>query len=196
MPAKSRRFLVSIFLSGLSFCLFSCAEKQYSLTASRDFQMTATGKENKIPLRAALYITLVPKITQGWGTIDLGEAFSSGCERMLKNIFREVVSADLSERQEFDVMVKPEIIRWQRVSLNVRFWVHMDVVWNIYSPEGKIIYSNTVKNSIESTVSTISTVETKVNEVMAGYVLALNDQLVMAQDDLHSSKWWAKKWWQ
>jgi hypothetical protein len=155
--------------------------------------MTATAKENKIPLRAALYLETVPAIAEGWGTMDLDKAYSSGCERMLKNIFREVVLIKQVKKQEFDVLVKPRIFRWDRSAVGTRFWVYMDVVWVVLSPEGKTIYSNAVKNAIEHNVSALSTSETKVNDIMTGYVMALNDQLLQAQDDLYSSKWWTRQ---
>jgi hypothetical protein len=194
MLSKPGRILVTILLWALSFCLLSCAGKQYSLKAPRDFQMSATAKENKIPFRAALYTQPVSKVTQGWGTIDLEEAFSDGCERMLKNIFREVILIKYTENHKYDVMVKPEIIKWERESLSTKFWINMDVVWNIYSPRGKTILSNIVKSGVESKVSAVSTFETKVNEIMAGYVAALNDQLLKAQDEIHSGKWWNSQW--
>ena len=194
MPAITRRFLVSIFLSGLSFCLLSCAEKKYSLSASRDIQMTATEKHNKIPLRAALYIKPQPIVIPEVLKFDLASAFSTGCERMLKNIFREVGSAGLSEKQEFDVMVKPKIIRWGVQGPYRRFWVNLDVVWTICNPDGKTIYFSTVKSEIERNVPALSTSETKVNELKTGYILSMNDQLLRAQEDIYSSKWWTGKW--
>lgn len=192
-------FKVICWLMIFALGLCSCAPKLTTVTTPKDFPMTATARASKIPLRAALYIKpIYQNLTPpGEKTIQMGEAFLGGSERMLRNIFQEVTVIDNTDKKGYDVMVIPENIMWGRGTVRtplVRSWYQMDITWNVLSPEGKVIYISTVRSELIRALPA-GTKSQIINKLATAFVLSLDDQLLRAQDDLYSNKWWAKQWW-
>jgi hypothetical protein len=199
MPVK-RYLLISAFMI-LTILLASCSQKHYSETIPKEFQMIALGKEKKIPLRAGLSLKpeyqklIAPKFYYENQTVHMGEAFYAGCERMLKNIFQDVIVIDAERKQEVDIVVSPEIAWWQKeqkLSSDNTFPIYLNIKWNISTPDGKLVYLNTIKSLTRPKISrTASWGETRREDLKEAYVMSLNDQLLQAQEDIYSSKWWA-----
>jgi len=156
--------------------------------------MVATRKEDKIPLRAGLILKpeyqklIAPKLSFENQTVHMGGAFFAGCERMLGNIFQDVIVIDQEGKYGVDVIVTPEITKWEkgmRLSSENTFPIWMDIRWKILSPAGKLIYLNTVKSEIWPKISRgLAGGETRRGELMAAYLMSLNDQLLRAQEDI------------
>jgi hypothetical protein len=185
---------LSVFL-----CVFSaCAPTPMLVTIPQDFPMTGTGKEPKIPLRAALYInpSYQSLVEPTYRTIKMGEAFGGGSERMVRNIFRETVVIRNADDKNYDVMVVPEIVRWVREykfkpeSKSVYVFT---IKWNVFSPKGKTIYVSAVTSQLEGKIFYSRSADEEY--ILTECVKSLDDQLLKAQEDIYSNQWWAKQWW-
>lgn len=213
-----RSKLIMFKVSIVSLCLCSCvtAFSKIAVKVPNDFQMTTTEVRDKIPLTAGLY--LKPDIRNyllkgSFGlagvSVFVGDALCVGSERMLKNIFRNVVIIDPVEgnlpTKNIDVIVTPELLGIssmpKKTENNNESWWHKPVVsqltikWNVVSLDGKNIYFNTIIGEIApKTVLSqwVSVIEEVARENM---IALLNDHFLKAQNDLYSNAWWKNQWW-
>ena len=102
----------------------------------------------------------------------------------------------LTRRQDqtaknYDVIVAPEILRMdceiENVPFKTWFIVHTVIKWNIASPEGKEIYSSTIKSD------GVKIARPKHLEVCIKESLENNFQ--KAQEDIFLNNWWKNQWW-
>lgn len=209
--------LLSILIILILNLLLSCATvfSKLKVIVPKDSELTKGEVENKIPLIVGLY--LKPHIKnytyEGksldkmyyFTTIHIGEAFSANSEKMLKNIFQQVViidqmDTDLSEKN-IDVIVAPEIL-----DITSQFKVpageksrklvsQMTIRWDIGSPDGKIIYTTMIMG--EAIVKFLKRWTVSANEELEkeNMLRLLKDQFSKAQEDIYSNKWWKNQWW-
>jgi hypothetical protein len=194
-------FFISLLLS---LCCFACAAPL--ITLPKDFEMSAQAIKDKIPLNAGLYLKpSFRNYTSKYGyTYMMGDALSSGCERMIRNIFQDVILIDEMDTnlslRNIDVIVVPEVISISYYQLKAvegyrtrQGFDRMTIRWDIVSPGGKNIYTTTIANELiyESIKSLIITEETGKERML----LLLNNQFRKAQDDIYLGGWWKKQWW-
>ncbi len=211
------------------FILCSCASPQFTkieVKIPNDFKMNDTEIMEKIPLVAGLFLKSYIKNFIYKGSAEpiplmqrvsffMGAPLCAGSERILKNIFKDVVviyqseinlfgqnidvivTPELSEsnlsRQNIDVIVTPELIEIKRFRYNTKMRLIMK--WNIASIDGKNIYFNTITGEVEPQPIykfTASGIEEKQRENM---IALINDHFLKAQTDLYSNGWWKKQWW-
>lgn len=136
-------------------------------------------------------------------TIHIGEAFSANSEKMLKNIFQQVViidqmDTDLSEKN-IDVIVAPEILDIITSQFKVpageksrKLVSQMTIRWDIGSPDGKIIYTTMIMG--EAILKFLKRWTVSANEELEkeNMLRLLKDQFSKAQEDIYSNKWWKK----
>jgi hypothetical protein len=130
--------------------------------------------------------------------IDLGDALSSGAERMLNLLFQKVVIIqdmhlkDVS-RSDIDAIVTPEVVKADFVAIGWPAITHDQCLiilkWSIIDKDGKMIYVNTFSGEgrRKRTKFTSWTVDEQINECM---ILALKDHFHKALGDISSAKWY------
>lgn len=206
---------ICLVLILVSFPCFGCATgfTEYHIRLPSDFEMSATAVKDKIPLRAGLYLKPniknyvyeLPHTTKY--SITMGDALSSGCERILRNIFQDVILVDEmnveSLRRNTDIIVTPQLIGGLSGQYKVpegydkkKTVSQMTMQWDIVSHVGKLIYTTSIKG--EAIVKPImsffaSSIREKEKE---NRLRLLNDLFQKSQDDIYSSGWWKKRWWQ
>ncbi|HUN55212.1 MAG TPA: hypothetical protein VMU29_08665 [Smithella sp.] len=188
----------------------------------KDFDIPSSGVKDKIPLKAGLYIPpkfknliyrqpvlkgQITDITLNESKISIGEAFSSGSERMLNNIFSEVRPVNdlqiLEQLTGLDVIITPELIKCHNIakvnapslSWPKAFLFQLEVKWNIVSPDGKVIYLNTISNETTYMINFTDSAEEHKIKIRESLTSALKDQFQKAQTDLYTNGWWKKQWW-
>jgi len=209
--------VATLSLLVLLFFLYSCASPQFSkidISMPKDFEMINTEIKDKIPLRAGLYLKpdirnyskkgpIASFVTHT--TFSMGDALSSGSERVLRNIFKDVVIIDQLESdlstKNIDVIVTPELvgiygqakmIDGSKVPKAVNQLV---MKWNIVSPDGKIIYVNTITGEGLQKLSFSFTSAGIAEDEKNNMLMLIKDQFQKAQEDIYSSGWWKKQWW-
>lgn len=183
--------------------LTSCATGQ--LTIPKEIDIPSTELSNKIPLKAGLYLSQyfrtlkaplqIKKIVFDY--ISVGDTFCNSSEKIMKNIFQEVIILDPMESpsdsttKKYDVIVAPELFILETDllgSTRFNYWCLAQTVikWKIASPEGKDIYISTVKSD-----------EIKIHkgEFVECIKLSLKDNFQKAQEDIYMNSWWKKQWW-
>ncbi|MBI5756566.1 MAG: hypothetical protein HZA12_06535 [Nitrospirae bacterium] len=208
--------LTFIFLAVLSLTVISCLGNHGSRTIPKDFGMQNTEVRDKIPLRAGIYLSpgfkkfsykdvyLRGALGQEfYALISMGDALEGGSILALKNIFKEVVLIDGMDpeplKEKIDVVVTPEVVKVEvkllYVGINERA-VRASIKWSIVSVEGKEIYVNTVTGEGSYKLPLwLGGKDAPVEAAVPGYIRALQDHFLKAQDDIYSNKWWAKQWW-
>jgi hypothetical protein len=186
----------------LSFFLYSCASPQFSrinVSMPKDFELSNAEIKDKIPLRAGLYLKPDMKNYVKKGPIGsavthtsflMGDALCGGSEKMLRNIFKDVLiidhmESDLSVRN-IDVIVTPDLVGMTG---------KLVIKWNIVSLDGKIIYVNTITGEATPKMSWSFTSAGIEEDERNNMLLIVKDQFRKAQDDLYNSGWWKKQWW-
>lgn len=193
------------------FILCSCASPQFTkieVKIPNDFKMNDTEIMEKIPLVAGLFLKSDIKNFIYKGSAEpiplmqrvsffMGAPLCAGSERILKNIFKDVVVIDQLESnlsgQNIDVIVTPELIEIKRFRHNTK--MRLTMKWNIVSIDGKNIYFNTITGEVQPQPIykfTASGMEEKQRENM---IALINDHFLKAQTDLYSNGWWKKQWW-
>lgn len=203
MRAKYK-ILLSSFLQ-LSFLLYLSACAAERVTLSKDINITSIELGNRIPLKAGLYFS------QGFGdakyhiqtrqpageVVSVGDALRNSSETIMRNIFQKIVILDpldvsgSQSTKKYDVIVAPEILRMdyeiESVPFKTWFIVHTIIKWNIASPEGKEIYSSTIKSD-EVKIDKPKHLEVCIKE-------SLENNFQKAQEDIYVNNWWKKQWW-
>lgn len=170
-------------------------------------QLDVAPPEQKIPLKAGLYLSQAFRSTQTplaiggnkFGDIYIGEALSSAAEKMMRNLFREVTVLDKhgnsqdSTAMTYDVIVTPQVELFEFRHVKVGFltarWTTQNVItWRIVSPEGKELYQNTIR----SDEIKISWFDPKHPEPI---IETFKGQFQEAQKDIYANGWWRKQWW-
>lgn len=205
----------------LIFCMLilvicSCGTtKEIKINIPNDFQMTNVEVAEKIPLRAGLYISPSIKNFEKKGGIfmpyvmvfsfPIGDAMSIGCEKTLRNIFRNVVlidrlDSDLSKK-DIDVLIIPELSgliqerESARVIGPVKPVVHMVMKWKIVSTDGKNIYFNTIKGGGTLMFPICYTLDGQTEVERNSMLFVMKDLFQKSQDDIYSNAWWKNPWW-
>ncbi len=195
----------ALFFSLLFIILYLSACAAERVTLSKDINITSIELGNRIPLKAGLYFS------QGFGNakyhiqtrhgvaeiVSVGDALRNSSEKIMRNIFQEIVildPLDVSASQstkEYDVIVAPEVLKMDYEIENVPFktWfiVHTVIKWHIASPEGKEIYSSTIKSD-EVKIDKPKYLEVCIKE-------SLENNFQKAQEDIYVNNWWKKQWW-
>lgn len=200
---KKTYFFISILLS---ISCFACAAPL--ITLPKDFEMSAQAVKDKIPLTAGLYLTpYMRNYNPRFGyPYSMADALSSGCERMLRNIFNNVVIIDQMDTnlssKNIDVIVTPEVIALNRQvkaleGYNTRQIVYQMIIrWDIVSPGGgKSIYTTTITSEVREEPLYYFLLSTHVEKAKERMILLLNNQFRKAQDDIYLGGWWKKQWW-
>jgi hypothetical protein len=186
------------------FCLFSCGGTKL-IKITKD-QINIIPSEKKIQLKVGLLLSQdfrtikrpMNAIGVYLGEVDLGEGLSSGAEKMARDLFQEVIildtngSSQSSINANYDVILMPEfdefVFRWVKGTIKAYFITQNIIKWDISSPDGKIIYQNSIKS----------------DEIKVPYIQKMNDKIVIetlidqfqkAQQDIYSSGWWKNTWW-
>jgi len=207
-----------IFIAFLSSCGYLLGysplwpHSRINIVVPKDFEIQLPERHRIIPLRVGLYLSTKFKnytlldfsgdvnINPRPGDIFIGEALSSGCERMLKNLFTEIIIIDPLEanfsNKNIDIIIIPEVVKiitvvkknWTTAPSS--FWVQTIIKWNTFSCNGDYIYVNTIKAEGIQTFEYPYYYEARQEDLTKGYILAIQDQLRKAQEDLYSNKWW------
>jgi hypothetical protein len=204
--AKRLKIIILVCILMLCMlCLGSCASDPIHMNILKG-QLNVAPLDKKIPLKAGLYLSPAFRTTQTplslgatkLGDIYVGEALSDAVEKMMRNLFQEVIILDEmgngqnSTVLNYDVFVTSEVKKFEFrhvPRLYTAKWATQNtMIWRIASREGKEIY----QNEIESNEMRISWLDPKNPEVI---IKALNDQLQKAQEDIYSNGWWKKQWW-
>lgn len=220
MPKRKSWPLALISLS-VSLGLCSCSSTptiftKYNINIPKDTDLTKGEVENKLPLIAGIYFEphfrnyVLKEKHPTFGnkiTYHIGEVLSNNCERMLRNIFRDVVIVDqkneISSTKNVDVFVSPTVLHIGKVTPSPTFvsfskdvtLMIIEMRWDIGSPGGKVIYTTTMigetyrKNKVCFSLSCYE-------GLFAEDMLALlDDQFSKAQDDIYTNTWWKDQWW-
>jgi hypothetical protein len=204
MKTKLKTLVVDLCLLSIILSLTSCATNEPVLIPN-NIDITSTEFNNKIPLRAGLYLSQqyrnafypIRQIQVFIGTALAGDALSYNSEKIMRNIFQEVIILDsmgnipgLADRK-YDVIVSPEIVTLRSDLGGSTRWTcwclaQTSIKWNIVSPEGKEIYISTIKSD-----------EIKIPK---GYYVdciqtSLKDLFQKSQEDIYKNNWWKKQWW-
>ncbi len=195
------QFLSAIFLT-------SCALTPTKVTVPKVIDISATEVSNKIPLRAGLYLSqnlrnakypLLMEHKLVWGEASAGDVLYNSTEKIINNIFQEVIIIDPLEStsyptaNKYDVIITPEVVRldfsYECPVLSCYCTVQTEIKWNIVSPEGKEIYVSTIKSD-----------EVKYDKPRDRYVElciepSLKNNFQKAQEDIYTNGWWKKQWW-
>jgi hypothetical protein len=209
--------IANLSLSIFCFILYSCASPQFSrinVSMPRDFEFSNAEIKDKIPLRAGLYLkpdmkNYVKKGPLGSAVTHtsflMGDALCGGSERMLRNIFKDVLvidhlESDLSARN-IDVIVTPDLVgitaqnKMVEGSRLINRVIELVIKWNIVSLDGKSIYVNTITGESPAKAS-FSFLSSGIEEDERNNMLrVVKDQFRKAQDDLYNNGWWKKQWW-
>jgi hypothetical protein len=205
MAKKPKTAVILCIHFMILFCLVSCGGRPVRMNIPED-QLRVATPENKIPLKAGLYLSQVFRTTQisvvigqrKMNDIHIGDALNSGTEKMMRNLFREVTVLDqLGNAQDstvlnYDVIVTPQVeqfeLRHVMGTLSAHWVTQNTIKWSIVSPEGKEIY----QNMIRSDEIKISWFDEKNPEAV---IKTLKDQFQKAQEDIYSNGWWKRQWW-
>lgn len=201
MTKRLEIILVCILMS----FLVSCASDPIRMNILKG-QLDVAPIDKKIPLKAGLYFSPAFRTTQTplfigatkFGDIYVGEALSDAVEKMMRNLFQEVIvlvdmgNAQNSTIPDYDVFVAPEVKKFEFRHVPRVFtakWATQNImIWRIASREGRQIY----QNEIVSDEVRISSFDPKNSESI---IQAFRDQLLKAQEDIYSNGWWKKQWW-
>lgn len=211
------RIEITTLLIVLSIFMYSCASPQFSrinVSMPKDFQMSNAEVANKIPLRAGLYLSPTIKNYLRRGPLasfvihvsfSMGDALSNGSERMLRNIFQDVVIIDQFKNdlsaENIDVVVTPEVVgifskgKMPSDSVVPQVILQFVVKWNIVSLDGKNIYMNSITGECLQKKSYSFTSGGIEEDEKNNMLLLIKDQFQKAQDDIYTSGWWKKQWW-
>ena len=101
---KSKTLIVNFFLLTIILYLPSCATT--TVVIPKEIDITSTGPSNKIPLKAALYLNQglrnatytmhTDKIF--FGVASAGDALCNNSEKIVRNIFQEIIMRDGIEK--------------------------------------------------------------------------------------------------
>jgi hypothetical protein len=173
--------------------------------------ITSVEPSMKIPLDAGLYLSQAfrnakyPVIWYGkhfTQTVFVGDTFYNSSKEIIENIFQNTVMLDSMEgmpdlsSKKYDVVIAPEVVKLVYSTEKGGFGgldnyciVQTTIKWNIASPEGKDVYTTTIKGDEVK----IRLKKFKDNENCIKRSIESNFQ--RAQEDIYSSGWWKKQWW-
>jgi len=186
------------------FCVVSCGNPiRMNIPEGR---LNIAPSTKKIPLKAGLFLSQSYRNTQTpiaigaakAGEINIGQALSSGTEKMMRDLFHEVIvlnemgiSNNLKD-QNCDVIVTPQVelfeLRHVAVFVSAHWKTQNIVNWRVLSPDGQEIYQNRIQ-SVELKIPWLD------RERPEAFIEIFKDQLQKAQEDLYSNGWWKKQWW-
>ena len=220
MGSKFRTLFLTLLQILVVLCITSCAVSPVKMSAFREFDVPKVEINNKIPLRAGLYLSQGFKnasfysFPKGRGIKAnpiashhsfIGDALISSSQKAVKNIFQDVVILDGKENdvelkaKQIDMIVTPELVKVDSIFLAYFSFTECDytiktlVKWTIASLAGVELYSNTItSDEIRITVKKPITQEEKLKEAI---ILSLQDNFKRAQEDIYSSGWWKNQWW-
>jgi hypothetical protein len=175
------------------------------VTVQKEIGFTPATITNKIPLKGGLYLTNEFRKAQYpmrakqmvFGVASVGDALTNNTEKLISDIFQETMTLDRTEitsaplSQKCDVVITPEVVRLHfevESTIPARAIIQTIIKWNIVSPEGKEIYSTTIKSD-DITVSRPRGKEER------SIVQSLRDNFEKAREDIYGSGWWKKQWW-
>ncbi len=204
MKSKFKTLILCFLQVVIISYLTSCASTK-EIAISKDVNISSKELGNRIPLKAGLYFSQgfsnakYPIHMQHiyYGAASAGDALRNGSEKVVRTIFREALileplnSATTQPIEKYDVIVAPEILTLDYEAGGKPFekmWCKVQTVikWNIASPEGKEIYSSTIKSDEVKP-------EPEIPEVCIKQSIENNFQKAM--EDLYTSNWWKKQWW-
>lgn len=167
------------------------------------YDITKSASTPKIPVRAALYLTVQFKTAHFLGnrngrdlSIAIGDAMTSGAERSMREIFEDVetvesVSSDLAA-QSVTVIVTPEIVdldnRLTGFPPASKWDSRIGCKWTITRIDGKVLYMNTVVG--EGQYKAFTTAFTFNNRLGKSMIPAVQDHYSKLVAHLLSVKWW------
>jgi hypothetical protein len=202
MGDKSKISAMLFLYFVILFCLISCASST-PITITRD-RVNIAPPEKKIPLKVGLYLSEAFRTSECWSEYAdkhfiIGEGLSDGVEKMVRDLFQEVIVIDKigntqdSPSPNYDIIITPKFKQFTilivRESLTKAHWkIENTIAWSVTSPDGKEIYQNTIQSD-EITTHYIQSVNA---EIM---IESIKDQLQKAQQAIYSSGWWEKTWW-
>jgi hypothetical protein len=205
MISKSINLMTCFVLLVIIFYLSSCTPPK--LTFPKDMDLTLTEPGDKIPLKAALFFNqefknakyIIHQRQFLYNVMPVGDALCYSSEKIMKNIFQQVVILDTTDRPDspvdkYDVIIAPEVVTLDYAVEGELFSSFADMLtvikWNISSPEGKEIYSTTIKTSEEkiAKVRKIKTMEEAIKP-------SLKENFQKAQEDIYTNRWWQNQWW-
>jgi hypothetical protein len=171
-------------------------------------KISQTQIENKIPLKAALYLDQNYKDYQ-IGMYHCGNVLSSGAEKILKNLFQEAIKIDVIDQPsniiDYDIIVMPHIEKFEyrivQPLFNASVITQVAIKWRIATSKGIDLYENIIQSDEKRrTVTFIDGLKTHRDDygdtVPAIMIIeVLNDQFQKTQDDIYSNGWWKKQWW-
>lgn len=200
MKSKFRTLMVNLLELSTIFCLASCAT---TMTIPKEIDIAATEVRDKIPLKAALYLSQGFRNAKYlmWGeTVPVGDALCHGSETIIKNIFREMIvlgSTDVLSPKSSEVIVTPEVVSLEMSQCPSVFLKGMTcslntvIKWNIVSPEGKEIYASTVRSD-QANIYRIG----NPRKIQPQFIeMSLKNNFQKAQEDIYTNAWWKTHWW-
>ena len=207
MRTKFQISFLNYFLLSIMLFLTSCAMEQ--LVIPKDIDITSINLSDKIPLKAGLYLSqdfrdaIYP--IHFWGgvafaTAFAGDALCNSSEKIMQNIFQEVMILDSTNKapertsQKYDVIIAPQIVNldYEIRTSGLTGWhiVQTVIKWDIASSDGKEIYAGTMKSD-EIRVKNPG----KSNRIDLCLKPSLKDNFQKAQEDIYTNGWWKKQWW-
>jgi hypothetical protein len=180
-------------------CLVSCGTATLQRLPVKQFDIAPI--DNKIPLRACLYLSeayrtgtliMIGENKRIIPAANAGDALCNCSEKTVRSLFQDVVVLDSlkdsgsSTLNSCDVIVTPQLVKFEvrageRHLLLVDFYSQNTITWTIVSPDGKEIYKNTIMSD-----------DIKGKD---GVMISLKDQSQKAQQDIYTNGWWKKQWW-
>jgi hypothetical protein len=208
MRPKLKTLFLNYFSLSIMLFLTSCAMTE-QLTIPKDIDITPIKLSAKIPLRVGLYLsedfrnaTYPMHLWQGgyFGSAFAGDALCNSSEKIMQNIFQEVIILDSTKKvsettsQRYDVIIAPQIVNldYEIRTSGLTGWhiVQTVIKWDIASYDGKDIYIGTMKSD-EIRVKNPG----KSGRIELCLKPSLKDNFQKAQEDLYTNGWWKKQWW-
>lgn len=204
MKSKIKSSILYFLYLSIILYLTSCATTE-QITIPKEINISSAELSNKIPLRAGLYFNQdfrnakYPMHIRQYlfGTASTGDALCNSSEKIMRNIFQEILIVDPLEKtsapatKKYDVIIAPEVVKldYELESAPFKYWCIVQTVikWNIASPEGKEIYVSTIKSD------EVKIYKPDNREVCIKQSLENNFQ--KAQEDIYTNSWWKNQWW-